>query len=87
MRRFPRDNGGVVLLFKDCISDFVQVGKPLKPHGKWGRDGSGPRKAEDQQRSTQMLAVGEGMISEGMLCAVKEDGWVGRKLCVAKERL
>lgn len=57
----------------------------MKLHGKWGRDGSGPCETEGKQRSTQMLAVEEGMIPEGM--TVKEEGWVGRTLRVAKERL
>lgn len=55
----------------------------MKLHGKWGRDGSRPCKMEVAQQSRQMLAVEEGM----MHWTVKEDGWVGRKLCVDKERL
>jgi hypothetical protein len=65
----------------------LETMKPSKLHGKWGRDGSGPCKIEDKQWSTQMFAEEEGMISQGMLWTVKEDSWVGRKLCVGKERL
>lgn len=56
-----------MLLLKEHESDSVQTGKPLKLHGKWGRNGSGPCKMEAEEQSRQMLAVEEGMISQGTL--------------------
>lgn len=40
-----------MLLLKEHKSDFVHTGKPLKLHGKWGRDGSRPCKMEVAQQS------------------------------------